>query len=174
MKQFSPNHTTISNYHIRVPDHMAKHSHSRNITRQHLLPILFLNLVLTSSWTCHNHVCPTTNATILISMFHQPQIGAGISQNVLKITNAKSDPSSFYVRIKDTNGTLNTAGLYDVKILYEVKDGSAFLASEKEAHKVLQGVPEELRGLVVLWSEHQMHGYYPGLNSVFSGHVIHE
>jgi hypothetical protein len=68
---------------------------------------------------------------------------------------------------------LNTAGLYDVAILLEVKDGSAFLASEKEAEKVIQSVPEEFRGLVHLWSEHEMHGYYPGLNSVFGGNVIH-
>jgi hypothetical protein len=68
---------------------------------------------------------------------------------------------------------LNTAGLYDVKILLEVKDGSAFLASEKEAERVIAGVPEEFRGLVVLWSEHEMHGYYPGLNSVYQGNVIH-
>ena len=68
---------------------------------------------------------------------------------------------------------LNTAGLYDIRILMEVKDGSAFLASEEEAEKVIRNVPEEFRGLVHLWSEHEMHGYYPGLNSVFSGHVIH-
>jgi Protein of unknown function (DUF3405) len=68
---------------------------------------------------------------------------------------------------------LNTAGLFDVKILMEVKDGSAFLASEKEADKVIEGVPEEFRGLVYLWSEHEMHGYYPGLNSVFGGNAIH-
>jgi hypothetical protein len=68
---------------------------------------------------------------------------------------------------------LNTAGMYDIKILLEVKDGSAFLASEKEAEKVIQSVPEEFRGLVVLWSEHEMHGYYPGLDSVFGGNAIH-
>lgn len=68
---------------------------------------------------------------------------------------------------------LNTGGLYDVRILLEVKDGSAFLASEKEAEKVVQTVPEELRGLVVLWSEHEMHGYYPGLNSIYQGNAIH-
>ena len=68
---------------------------------------------------------------------------------------------------------LNTGGLYDVRILLEVKDGSAFLASEKEAEKVIQSVPEELRGLVVLWSEHEMHGYYPGLHSIYQGNAIH-
>jgi Protein of unknown function (DUF3405) len=68
---------------------------------------------------------------------------------------------------------LNTAGLFDIKILLEVKDGSAFLASEKEAERVLESVPEEFRGLVHLWSEHEMHGYYPGLNSVFGGNTIH-
>ena len=68
---------------------------------------------------------------------------------------------------------LNTAGLFDIKILLEVKDGSAFLASEKEAEKVLETVPEEFRGLVHLWSEHEMHGWYPGLNSVFDGNTIH-
>jgi len=68
---------------------------------------------------------------------------------------------------------LNTGGLYDFKILVEVKDGSAFLASEKEAERVIESVPEEFRGLVHLWSEHEMHGYYPGLNSVFGGNAIH-
>ncbi len=68
---------------------------------------------------------------------------------------------------------LNTGGLFDIKILLDVKDSSAFLASEKEAEKVIETVPEEFRGLVHLWSEHEMHGYYPGLNSVFSGDTIH-
>jgi len=68
---------------------------------------------------------------------------------------------------------LQTGGLYDVRILLEVKDGSAFLASEKEAERVIESVPEEFRGLVNLWSEHEMHGYYPGLNSVYQGNVIH-
>ena len=68
---------------------------------------------------------------------------------------------------------LNTGGLYDFKILVEVKDGSAFLASEKEAERVIESVPEEFRGLVHLWSEHEMHGYYPGLSSVFGGNAIH-
>jgi hypothetical protein len=68
---------------------------------------------------------------------------------------------------------LNTGGLYDVRILVEVKDNSAFLASEKEAERVLHSVPEEFRGLVHLWSEHEMHAYYPGLDSVYDGHVIH-
>lgn len=68
---------------------------------------------------------------------------------------------------------LNTAGLYDIRILYEVKDGSAFLASEKEAEKIYQGIPEEFRGLVTLWSENEMHGYYPGLSSNYQGNGIH-
>ena len=68
---------------------------------------------------------------------------------------------------------LNTGGLYDFKILVEVKDGSAFLASEKEAERVIESVPEEFRGLVHLWSEHEMHGYYPGLSSVYGGNAIH-
>jgi Protein of unknown function (DUF3405) len=68
---------------------------------------------------------------------------------------------------------LNTGGLFDIAILLEVKDKSAFLASEKETEKVLQSVPEEFRGLVHLWSEHQMHGYYPGLDSTFQGNIIH-
>jgi hypothetical protein len=68
---------------------------------------------------------------------------------------------------------LQTGGLYDIHILLEVKDGSAFLASEKEAERVIESVPEEFRGLVTLWSEHEMHGYYPGLNSVYQGNVIH-
>ena len=68
---------------------------------------------------------------------------------------------------------LNTGGLFDIRILLEVKDGSAFLASDKEAQKVVDTVPEEFRSLVHLWSEHEMHGYYPGLNSVLDGNVIH-
>ena len=41
---------------------------------------------------------------------------------------------------------LNTAGEMDVVIMVEVKDGSAFLASEKEKQRVLRPIPQEFRG----------------------------
>ena len=68
---------------------------------------------------------------------------------------------------------LNTGGLFDIAILVEVKDGSAYLVSESERAKILKTIPREIRGLVHLWSEHEMHGLYPGLSSVFEGNPIH-
>ena len=44
---------------------------------------------------------------------------------------------------------LNTGGEMDVVIMVEVKDGSAFLASDKEKQRVLNEVPLEFRGGVV-------------------------
>ncbi|ODQ50638.1 hypothetical protein SAICODRAFT_73151 [Saitoella complicata NRRL Y-17804] len=62
---------------------------------------------------------------------------------------------------------LNTGAQYDLRILHEVKDGTAIFADpESYQRKAEAVVPSEFRGLVDLWSSDQMRSIYPGLARV--------